>query len=237
MNLSSLLAAPATNPEARVHTVGERYVVIDDLLPAADFEATAEAFAGIRLKPVLSTIDPVYDGFAYRGGEDRQRLTGNADDADADDASAADVNAHDTPRWQRAVKEQITAHLGLLGAPDRADRLSLTLSAWGYPAGSRLSWHNDAGAGRIGAYVYFTHRAWDSDWGGGLAVIDEESRADAADGAALVDSATHPALILPRPNRLVVFRAHTMHAVQRVDATAGDRLRRTWTGFITEDTP
>ncbi|MFF9345356.1 MULTISPECIES: 2OG-Fe(II) oxygenase [unclassified Streptomyces] len=222
MNLSALLAAPATNPRARVHSAGERYVVIDDLLPAADFEATAEAFTRISLKPVLSTIDPVYDGFAYRGGEERQDLARNADD---------------TPRWQRAVKERITAHLDLLAAPGRAEHLSLTISAWGYPAGSRLSWHNDAGAGRIGAYVYFTHRAWDSDWGGGLAVFDEESRPDAADGAALVDSAGHPTLILPRPNRLVVFRAHTMHAVQRVDTTAGDRLRRTWTGFITEDTP
>ncbi|MFJ9829505.1 2OG-Fe(II) oxygenase [Streptomyces sp. NPDC101160] len=222
MNLGTLLATPATNPDAHVHSRGDRYVVIDDLLPEADFAATTEAFAGIRLKPVLSTIDPVYDGFAYRGGEDKQRL------ADTDD---------DAPRWQRAVKEQIRAHLDLLAAPGRTEDLSLTLSAWGYPAGSRLSWHNDAGAGRIGAYVYFTHPTWDTDWGGGLALIDEESRPGAADGAALVHSTSHPALIQPRPNRLVVFRAHTMHAVQRVDTTAGDRLRRTYTGFITEDTP
>ncbi|MEV0184685.1 2OG-Fe(II) oxygenase [Streptomyces sp. NPDC050625] len=225
MNTATLLAPPATGPDAGVHSRGDRFVVIDDLLPQADFDDTAAAFERIRLKPVLSTIDPVYDGFAYRGGEEKQRLADSPDD---------------TPRWQRAVKEQITAHLdllGLLGAPDRAERLSLTLSAWGYPAGSRLSWHNDAGAGRVGAYVYFTHRAWDTDWGGGLTMIDEPSRADAADGAALLHTTTHPTLILPRPNRLVVFRAHTMHAVQRVDATAGDRLRRTHTGFITEDTP
>ncbi|MEU1228978.1 2OG-Fe(II) oxygenase [Streptomyces sp. NPDC005828] len=222
MTLAALLATPATNPDARVHSRGDRYVVIDDLLPRADFEDTAEAFTRIRLKPVLSTIDPVYDGFAHRGGEDKQPLGRSADDA---------------PRWQRAVKEQIAAHLDLLGAPGREEDLSLTLSAWGYSAGSRLSWHNDAGAGRIGAYVYFTHRTWSADWGGGLALIDEESRADAAEGPALVHSATHPALVLPRPNRLIVFRAHTMHSVQRVDATAGDRLRRTWTGFITEDTP
>ncbi|KUN75298.1 hypothetical protein AQJ66_36150 [Streptomyces bungoensis] len=222
MNTATLLAPPATGPQARVHSRGDRFVVIDDLLPQADFEDTATAFEHIRLKPVLSTIDPVYDGFAYRGGEERQHLGAHGDDA---------------PRWQRAVDEQITAHLDLLGAPGRAERLSLTLSAWGYPAGSRLSWHNDAGAGRIGAYVYFTHRTWDTDWGGGLALIDEASRADAADGAALLHTATHPVLVLPRPNRLVVFRAHTMHAVQRVDATAGDRLRRTFTGFITEDTP
>ncbi|MFK0216543.1 2OG-Fe(II) oxygenase [Streptomyces sp. NPDC090298] len=222
MNLATLLATPATGPDARIHSRGDRYVVIDDLLPSADFEATADTFARTRLKPVLSTIDPVYDGFAHRGGEEKQRLTHTADDA---------------PRWQRAVKEQIRAHLDLLAAPGAEDRLSLTLSAWGYPAGTRLSWHNDAGAGRIGAYVYFTHPTWSSDWGGGLALIDEESRADATDGDALVHTATHPTLVLPRPNRLVVFRAHTMHAVQRVDATAGDRLRRTWTGFITEDTP
>ncbi|MCX4801341.1 2OG-Fe(II) oxygenase [Streptomyces sp. NPDC058682] len=221
MSLAALDAPSATGPDFRVHSRGDRYVVIDDLLPQADFDAAADE--RIRLKPVLSTIDPVYDGFAYRGGEERQALGDTAPDA---------------PRWQRAVKEQISAHLDLLDATGRADHISLTLSAWGYPAGSRLSWHNDAGAGRIGAYVYFTHRTWNTDWGGGLALIDEASRADALDGAALLQTAKHPALILPRPNRLVIFRAHTMHAIQRVDTTAGDRMRRTWTGFITtKDTP
>ncbi|NXY98506.1 2OG-Fe(II) oxygenase [Streptomyces sp. BR123] len=220
----TVLDAPATSALARVHSRGSRFVVIDDLLPDADFARTAADFAAVRLKPVLSTIDPVYDGFAYRGGEDKQPL------ADPHPAS-------DTPPWQRAVKEQITAHLDVLGAGPGTDGLALTRSAWGYPAGSRLSWHNDAGAGRIGAYVYFAHDHWDASWGGGLAVVDEESRADACDGAALVAGPSHPALILPRPNRLVVFRARTMHAVQRVDTTAGDRLRRTWTGFITEGNP
>ncbi|OKK14320.1 hypothetical protein AMK16_31310 [Streptomyces sp. CB00455] len=221
MNLATVLDAPATGPGAHVHSRGERFVVIDDLLPEADFATTTAAFTGLRLKPVLSTIDPVYDGFAYRAGEDKQPL-------------ADRPGAPDSPRWQRAVKEQVTEHLDLLGARPGDDGLALTFSAWGYPAGSRLSWHNDAGAGRVGAYVYFTHAAWDASWGGGLALIDEESRDDAADGAALVHSPAHPTLILPRPNRLVVFRSHTMHAVQRVDSAAGDRLRRTWTGFITE---
>ncbi|MFD0268845.1 2OG-Fe(II) oxygenase [Streptomyces sp. NPDC127106] len=221
MNPTAALDTPATSARARVHSRGSRFVVIDDLLPDADFARTATDFAAVRLKPVLSTIDPVYDGFAYRGGEDKQPLADSAVDA---------------PRWQRAVKEQITAHLDVLGAGPGTDGRALTFSAWGYPAGSRLSWHNDAGAARIGAYVYFTHDHWDASWGGGLAMVDEESRADACDGAALVAGASHPALILPRPNRLVIFRARTMHAVQRVDATAGDRLRRTWTGFITEGT-
>ncbi|MFE2340216.1 2OG-Fe(II) oxygenase [Streptomyces sp. NPDC059431] len=219
MNLATVLDAPATGPAAHVHSRGERFVVIDDLLPEADFAAATADFAALRLKPVLSTIDPVYDGFAYRAGEDKQPLAGDAPDA---------------PRWQRAVKEQVAAHLDLVAAREDDDGLALSFSAWGYPAGSRLSWHNDAGAGRVGAYVYFTHENWNASWGGGLALIDEESRPDAADGAALVHSPAHPTLILPRPNRLVVFRSHTMHAVQRVDSAAGDRLRRTWTGFITE---
>ncbi|MGW1776683.1 2OG-Fe(II) oxygenase [Streptomyces sp. NPDC002104] len=219
MNLATVLDAPATGPAAHIHSSGDRFVVIDDLLPEADFAAATADFTALRLKPVLSTIDPVYDGFAYRAGEDKQPLT---------------ADAPDTPRWQRAVKEQVTAHLDLVAAREDDDSLALSFSAWGYPAGSRLSWHNDAGAGRVGAYVYFTHESWDASWGGGLALIDEESRPDAADGAALVHSEVHPTLILPRPNRLVVFRSHTMHAVQRVDSAAGDRLRRTWTGFITE---
>ncbi|MCY0937348.1 2OG-Fe(II) oxygenase [Streptomyces sp. H34-S4] len=219
MNLASVLDAPATGPAPHIHSRGDRFVVIDDLLPEADFAAATADFSALRLKPVLSTIDPVYDGFAYRAGEDKQPLA---------------TDAADTPRWQRAVKEQVTAHLDVVAAREDDDSLALGFSAWGYPAGSRLSWHNDAGAGRVGAYVYFTHANWDASWGGGLALIDEESRADAADGAALVHSPVHPTLILPRPNRLVVFRAHTMHAVQRVDSAAGDRLRRTWTGFITE---
>jgi hypothetical protein len=56
MNPATLVATPATSLDARVHSRGDRYV-IDDLLPEADFEATADAFAHIRLKPVLSTID------------------------------------------------------------------------------------------------------------------------------------------------------------------------------------
>ncbi|MFG2716533.1 2OG-Fe(II) oxygenase [Streptomyces goshikiensis] len=218
MNLDAVLDAPASGPRAHVHSRGDRFVVIDDLLPPADFEETTAAFAALRTKPVLSTIDPVHDGFAYRGGEDKQPLT----------------SAPDAPRWQRAVKEQITAHLDVVGARTGDDDLALTLSAWTYPVGSRLSWHNDAGAGRVGAYVYFAHQTWDASWGGGLALIDEESRAEAAHGAALVHTPVHPTLILPRPNRLVVFRARTMHSVQRVDPAAGDRPRRTWTGFITE---
>ncbi|MFD5929588.1 2OG-Fe(II) oxygenase [Streptomyces sp. NPDC060333] len=223
MNLGTPITPATPDHGIRVHSRGDRYVVIDDLLPRADFEAAADDIERVRLKPVLSTIDPVYDGFAYRGGEEKQPLGDTAPDA---------------PRWQHAVKERVADHLDLLDAAGKGNHVSLTLSAWGYPAGSRLSWHNDAGADRIGAYVYFVHRTWNADWGGGLALFDEASRADAPDGTALLHCAKHPALILPRPNRLVVFRAHTMHAVQRVDATAGDRMRRTWTGFITtKDAP
>ncbi|MFE4639158.1 2OG-Fe(II) oxygenase [Streptomyces sp. NPDC056773] len=223
MNLATVLDTPATGPAAHVHSRGDRFVVIDDLLPEADFAATTAEFTALRLKPVLSTIDPVYDGFAYRAAEDKQPL-----------AAGATATAAGAPRWQRAVREQITAHLDVVAAREDDDSLALSFSAWGYPAGSRLSWHNDAGGGRVGAYVYFAHREWDASWGGALALIDEESRPEAGDGAALVHSPVHPTLILPRPNRLVVFRSHTMHAVQRVDSAAGDRLRRTWTGFITE---
>lgn len=219
MNLATVLDVPATGAAAHLHSRGDRFVVIDDLLPQADFATVTAEFAALRLKPVLSTIDPVYDGFAYRAGSDKQPLA----------AATADA-----PRWQRAVKEQVTAHLDVVAAREDDDGLALSFSAWGYPAGSRLGWHNDAGAGRVGAFVYFAHQNWDASWGGALALIDEESRPEAGDGAALVHSPVHPTLILPRPNRLVVFRSHTMHAVQRVDSAAGDRLRRTWTGFITE---
>ncbi|MEU2626327.1 2OG-Fe(II) oxygenase [Kitasatospora sp. NPDC007106] len=198
------------------HSRGGRYLVVDDLLAEAEFTALAEEFARIPLKPALSTIDPFLDGFGYHGTGAKHPLTALPDTA---------------PAWQRTVAERITAAVDVLDR-DGAEHLDITFTPWAYPDGSRLSWHNDAGERRVGAFVLFAHRAWSASWGGGLALVDAPSGPDTADGDGLMDSAVHPTLILPRPNRLVVFRSETMHSVQRVDRAAGDRLRRTWTGFL-----
>ncbi|MFJ4866676.1 2OG-Fe(II) oxygenase [Streptomyces sp. NPDC088748] len=205
-------------PTARMHSQGVRFAVIDDFLPGKQFSAAADAFDDLRLNPVLSSIDPIYDGPAYLGDGGKSSLRGSESG---------------TPPWQRILKEQVCVCLGIWAATS-ADALCMTLSGRGYPAESRLGWHNDGADNRVGAYVYFAHRNWSASWGGGLTLIDEEAP-QRVDGIDLLDSATHPVSIFPRPNRLVIFRSHTMHAVQRVDPTAGDRLRKTWTGFVVKD--
>ncbi|MDQ2707607.1 MAG: 2OG-Fe(II) oxygenase [Actinomycetota bacterium] len=197
-------------------TKGDRYVVIDDLLPPTAFEEARAEFDSVALKPGLSAIDPVYDGFNYRGGRDKVPL------------STEDVGS----TMRSAVVKEIKNFSGLFDEATRWGR-EVTFTAWGYPSGPRLSWHNDGGAGRLGAFVYFVHPEWRPGWGGELAIVDCDGDGCAADSPlSILDTGPIPVLVRPRPNRLVLLKSHTLHAVQRVDPTAGDNLRKTFTGFV-----
>jgi Rps23 Pro-64 3,4-dihydroxylase Tpa1-like proline 4-hydroxylase len=106
----------------------------------------------------------------------------------------------------------------VLGEEDPSD-LIITFNPWGYPVGSRLSWHNDAGAGRVGAFVLFVHEQWDPGWGGALAIGDTDL-GPVADKMTLFWAPAAPQLVFPLPNRLAIFRSGTMHSLFRVRAEA-----------------
>jgi Rps23 Pro-64 3,4-dihydroxylase Tpa1-like proline 4-hydroxylase len=202
----------------RIHRRGSRYAIFDDLLAPSDYEDITKQISQTNMKPTLSTIDSIFDGFAYHG-------TGVILSVGVPDASFTAL--------QNSVVQRITRERQFLGINEERP-LRMTFAPWAYPSGSRLSWHNDSGAHRLGAFVFFAHVTWSPRWGGELSLIDSDARESSETGR-LLDSETDPVSIFPRPNRLVIFRVNTMHAIQRVDQCAGDRLRHTYTGFISYD--
>ncbi|MCX5000779.1 2OG-Fe(II) oxygenase [Streptomyces longwoodensis] len=208
---------------------GRRYIVVDDFLSPSGFAAAQDLMEGAAFTLRESVISSE-DGPAFRSRGARFRH---------------DLGTPDAPR-QAEVYEELArtvrtfAHFfGEAGAD--WDRISFAF--WKYPAGSRLGWHNDAGLGRQGEFILFLHDRWRPSWGGELKLVDEDPlpATEAEDAvkdlvlrmeARIERSRTSPVAIVPKPNRLVMVKADTVHTIGRVDPTAGDALRRTLTGFV-----
>ncbi|MBV2354689.1 2OG-Fe(II) oxygenase [Streptomyces sp. J2-1] len=128
----------------------------------------------------------------------------------------------------------------LLGAEESlATWIGLRGSGWDffsctpylYPAGSGLSWHDDA-KDRTASFVLYVHDEWKSTWGAELLIAT-----DVGDRKAAVER--HQGIntdlghyVAAEPNRLVVIRAGTPHAVRPVSPRAGENLRMSVTGFF-----
>ena len=201
---------------------GDRFVVFDDFLSIAGFDAAVEIMARTALSERVSAIRPA-DGSAYRS----RGLSFPAGDNRPDVVTSLAAAVADEP--------------DLFGA-GHTDWTKVTFTFWQHPAGSRHSWHYDSGPGRRGEFILFTHRHWDTSWGGELMVLDRDPHLLGAAGPdsdaftrvndVLRSCEVDPVTILPRPNRLVLLRSDTPHTIRRVDRTAGDNLRCTLTGFV-----
>ncbi|HEV2887356.1 MAG TPA: 2OG-Fe(II) oxygenase [Jatrophihabitans sp.] len=219
---------------------GERYVVYDGFLPPEEFEQAVQLMERASLADTDSVISPVLDGPARRS-----RGMSFA-------ASIGDGSLTGRPPLFTSVTQAVRAETGLFGAAG-TDWDRLTFTFWQYPADSRLGWHNDAGGGRRGEFVLYLHREWDISWGGELMLIDRDPASLLETGrvppevvdrgpAAALDAILRtceisPLAVLPRPNRLVLVKANTVHTVRRVDRTAGTHRRCTLTGFAFRDDP
>ncbi|MER8084356.1 2OG-Fe(II) oxygenase [Streptomyces sp. NPDC087532] len=210
---------------------GRRFVIIDDFLSAQHFAAAQdlmERTAFTLRESVISTEDgPAFRSRGVRFGVDLG-------------ATEVGVQAHVYEELARTVR----AYSDFYGESG-TDWDKITLAFWKYPAGSRLGWHNDAGLGRQGEFILFLHDRWRPSWGGELKLIDEDPQLVAADETAESDlvlrmearierTNTTPVAIVPKPNRLVMVKADTVHTIGRVDHTAGDTLRRSLTGFVSK---
>lgn len=218
---------------------GERYVVFDDFLTGAAFDVAVDQLARAKMSVKQSVISPELDGHALRS------------DGISFPSSIGDGRPSGRPALYTRIAQVVHSEHQIFGkAGIDWDRLTFTF--WKYPAGSRLGWHNDAGGGRRGEFILFLHREWDIAWGGELMLIDrdpvkildtcpvtEQIIADhplARLGRILRECEVSPRAILPRPNRLVLVQANTVHTVRRVDQTATDHLRCTLTGFAFRET-
>ncbi|MEU6106707.1 2OG-Fe(II) oxygenase, partial [Streptomyces flaveolus] len=208
---------------------GRRYIVVDDFLSPQDFAAAQDLMANTAFTLRESVIS-AEDGPAHRS-----RGARFTHDLGLTEAARQPAVYEELARTVRAY-----AHFfGEAGAD--WDRISFAF--WKYPAGSRLGWHNDAGLGRQGEFILFLHDTWRPSWGGELKLVDEDPlpATDAENAekdlvlrmeARIARSRTSPVAIVPKPNRLVMVKADTVHTISRVDHTAGDALRRTLTGFV-----
>jgi hypothetical protein len=49
----------------RLHSQGDRYLVLDDVLPSDQFATMRESFGVAPLRPTLSAIDRFHDGLCF----------------------------------------------------------------------------------------------------------------------------------------------------------------------------
>lgn len=119
----------------------------------------------------------------------------------------------------------------------------LVMRTYIYPRNTKLSWHNDTDT-YAGALTYYIHPNWGSTWGGELMVAEvppmHEMKTQPLAGPHL-DHEWEDGYILergvgqwisPKPNRCVLMSSGVYHAVNRVDADAGDHARVSIVGFL-----
>ncbi|QYC39034.1 hypothetical protein Nocox_07040 [Nonomuraea coxensis DSM 45129] len=187
--------------------------MIDDALTEDAFAAWTAEERSVRHRPSFSSIDPVFDGVAFH--------------ADASFASV-DVGDDHVQEVRSAVRKGLEALDVRVSDSDR-------FRFWRYGRGSGLGWHDD-GRGRGAAYTLYLSGEWRATWGGELELfdcpVDEVPCVDVDVPKDLMNAPVPATSIAPRPNRLVVMVAGTFHRVRKVEASAGDNLRRSITGFL-----
>lgn len=212
---------------------GARFIVVDDFLDQETFAAAQDMVARAKFTRVDSVIDPDEDGFAFRSKGVHFR----------DDVSGVGVGGR--PKVYEELVRKTHQERDFYGEW-LVDWNRIGFTFWKYPAGSRLGWHNDAGNGRQGEFILFLHDRWRPSWGGELMLLDVAPEALPRDAgvsdepvarmeALLAGCPVSPVAITPRPNRLVLVKADTVHQIHRVDPTAGASLRCTLTGFVSRD--
>ncbi|WP_394829365.1 2OG-Fe(II) oxygenase [Pendulispora albinea] len=114
------------------------------------------------------------------------------------------------------------------------------------PAGSGISWHRDRRT-YAGAFVYYAHPEWNSQWGGELLIAEpgtadgfhDVPRAHTFDNSLESKSLLHTGMgtyIAPKPNRLVLLAGKDPHSVAKVTQSAGHRVRVGFAGFFIHPT-
>lgn len=100
----------------------------------------------------------------------------------------------------------------------RSDWDTFSVRPYMYPVGSGLGWHTDGDY--AGAFIYYAHQRWETDWGGEFMIADEVTQSGQ--------------YIVPVPNRLIVLNGGVRHCIKKVERAAGDACRQTLTGFFYE---
>jgi Rps23 Pro-64 3,4-dihydroxylase Tpa1-like proline 4-hydroxylase len=151
----------------------------------------------------------------------------------------------------KAVMDQAKLHENLLGKKGK-DWAYFFARAYIYPKESGLSWHRDQENYVKGAFVYYAHPYWDSQWGGEF-LFASPSTKNATFPKTLTYEGQQTFLgshmenthetnilmeegvgtyILPKPNRLILMAGGILHCIKKVDCAAGNKVRASIQGFF-----
>ncbi len=211
-------------------------LVIDHVLPPAQFEAMARAIAEGEYRSVHGERHDrawrPWDGAPLRAGSMYY-----------DPGAAFNWQGPLYPSGTAVdplidcVRQSAAACPEIVGA-EGLDWIALYLSAWLYPVGSALSLHRD-GDQYSGAFAFFAHRRWCAHWGGELLVQPPSARRPGVGTTWIADDGSDddgdPGIatcVIPRPNRLVLLSPNRPHRIARVDANAGTHARASIAGFF-----
>jgi hypothetical protein len=105
-----------------------------------------------------------------------------------------------------------------------------------YCVGSEIDWHKDYSS--LASYSFYLHEQWLPQWGGNLLVADYAKTVDVQGNNGTVfdnnPSVMNPGFgtfYAPKPNRLVIIK-DVFHKVERIDQSAGNNVRMSFTGFF-----
>ena len=219
-------------------------VVVDDVLPPADFRSVSQEVADGDYRWVhAQRWDKswrLWDGHPLRGEGVHYDPMGSFGGRGAryPTSTAVDVLVDVIRRMADANPE--------VAGTEGVDWAALYLCPWLYPPGSALAPHRDA-VSYAGSFTFFVHMRWNTHWGGELVVARPH-----ADGSATRSASARPAelpwlseepeevaddpglatCISPNPNRLVLLGEKRLHRIARVDQNAGTHVRASIAGFF-----
>jgi hypothetical protein len=218
----------------------DNFAVFDDVFDEATFAELWRYIRTERYEPLArrrSTLFGLLDGNALAGPG---VLTAQAAGHDT-----ATNNSYPTGRTIDAVVEAL-----LDAAPELEPWTGARFDAWEYltctpfvyPVGAGMSWHHDS-AMRSASYIFYAHPEWRSSWGGELLIstadMDDAPGQGHTQGQRVPDEKERRLtrlglgqFVMSKPNRLVVVRSGVLHAINKVDVSAGEHVRASFAGFF-----
>jgi hypothetical protein len=251
---------PRYNAGMRLSVHDAQLRIYDDVLSPQDFAAVWSFMQLERYRSVHSKgwekVWRISDGAPLWGALVQSALSPGEDDPD--DPARLYPTGSGIDRVLRSVLELAPEAADLIGSSPE-DWWAVSGRPYLYPAGSGLSWHVDEGR-YAGAFTYYCHPRWNSQWGGELMVADPSCKGrdlhagriavwDGRDAASVktveippfLDNSRESAVleeigvgrfVHPKPNRLVLIAPAHPHRINPVSPAAGDAVRATIAGFF-----
>jgi hypothetical protein len=245
-----LLGAASGPPALTVTAQTEFFTVLDGLLPAQNFD---KLWNFLQVQPMRRV-----EALGWRGHwliEDDEALRGptvgwgHKWDAQFPTGSPID----DVMEAIVACSDLLAPSVGRFNVDWAVFSAMLSI----YQAGQGLVWHRDS-EDNTGSYIYYAHPEWNVEWGGELYLshardVPREygvyfhrlaaspelpeppawySHLDNVDANQLLMKEGLGSYIAPKPNRLVVIKGGTPHAIAKVRPSAGSHIRASVGGFF-----